>query len=80
MARATETYSLIRPELPSIDDYQCKPCSMIREGAVCRPEPPSAQWKPSDEAFVKNGLAVRLELIGLTHTGCSQVISTLYTG
>jgi len=59
MARATETYSLIRPELPPIDDFQCKPCSMIREGAVHRPEPPSLQWKPSDEAFLKNGLAVR---------------------
>eukprot|EP01032_Pedospumella_encystans_P016121 gene16121-18405_t len=58
MARATETYSLIRPELPPIDDFQCKPCSMIREGAVHRPEPPSLQWKPSDEAFLKNGLAV----------------------
>jgi len=59
MARATETYSLIRPELPPIDDFQCKPCSMIREGAVHRPEPPSLQWKPSEEAFLKNGLAVR---------------------
>ena len=63
MARATETYNLIRPELPPIEDHQCQPCSMIREGAVCRPVPPSSQWSPSEETFVKNGLQVSAFLL-----------------
>lgn len=58
MKRATETCQLILSELPPIDQHQVQPCSMIREGAVCRPEPPSQQWHPSEESFVKNGLQV----------------------
>lgn len=67
MARATETFSLIRPELPPIEDHQCQPCSMIREGAVCRPVPASSQWSPSEETFVKNGLQVCFLLLLSPH-------------
>ena len=34
-------------------------CSMIREGAVCRPSPPSAGWEPTEEEFEKEGARVR---------------------
>ena len=34
-------------------------CSMIREGAVCRPSPPSSGWDPSEECFEKEGARVR---------------------
>ena len=33
-------------------------CSMIREGAVCRPSPPCTGWDPSDEDFEKEGARV----------------------
>ncbi len=58
MARATETYQLILPHLPAMLPHQCQPCSMIREGAVCRPDPPSLYWTASDEDFTKDGMRV----------------------
>ena len=33
-------------------------CSMIREGAVCRPSPPCTGWEPTDEKFEKEGARV----------------------
>jgi hypothetical protein len=33
---------------------------MIREGAVCRPDPPSLYWSASDEDFLKDNLRVRV--------------------
>ena len=42
-------------------------CSMIREGAVCPPSPPSAGWEPTEEEFEKEGARVRqiLKIISL---------------
>jgi Histidine phosphatase superfamily (branch 1) len=37
-------------------------CSMIREGAVCRPSPSSSGWDPSEECFEKEGARVRHEV------------------
>jgi Histidine phosphatase superfamily (branch 1) len=37
-------------------------CSMIREGAVCRPSPSSSGWDPSEECFEKEGARVRNEV------------------
>ena len=58
MSRATETYQHIQPYLPPMAAHQCKPCSMIQEGAVMRPEPPSLYWNATDEDFTKEGLRV----------------------
>mmetsp|Transcript_8384 Transcript_8384/g.13894 ORF Transcript_8384/g.13894 Transcript_8384/m.13894 type:complete len:268 (-) Transcript_8384:2523-3326(-) len=55
MTRATQTFLHILPSLPPLRPYQCQPCSMIREAAVCRPDPPSLQWKVTDEQFAKEG-------------------------
>ena len=33
-------------------------CSMIREGAVCRPSPPCTGWEPTDEQFENEGARV----------------------
>ncbi len=60
MTRATETFALIHPFLPSMKSSSIQPCSMIREGAVCKPEPPSASWLPSEENFSKDGSRVRI--------------------
>ena len=58
MQRATETYNIIKPYLPAMAQHCLKPCSMITEGAVARPEPPKPRWQPSDESFAKDGLRV----------------------
>jgi hypothetical protein len=56
MKRATETGQLVIPHIPA--GANIEPCSMIREGAVCRPIPPSVAWKVTDEEFDKEGLRV----------------------
>lgn len=58
MARATETYQHILPHLPPLEPHQLQPCSMIREGAVCRPDPPSLHWTATEEHFTKDNLRV----------------------
>lgn len=58
MIRATETWQQIKPvlaasnQLPSEEHIEA--CSMIREGAVCPPIPPSSLWKPEGEEFFKD--------------------------
>jgi hypothetical protein len=63
MSRATETFELIRDELKTKDllppaAHNIKPCSMIREGAVCKPVPPASRWNVTEEDFVKDHLRV----------------------
>ena len=58
MKRATETFQCILPSLPAMEEHQLQPCSMITEGAVCRPSPTSVSWHPSEEEFEKDGLRV----------------------
>merc|ERR1712216_584896 len=69
MARATETGALITQEFsddgetldPTVNQgvhMEVAPCSMIREGAVARPEPPHRNWLPDDESFAKEGIRV----------------------
>jgi serine/threonine-protein phosphatase PGAM5 len=58
MKRATETWEAIQPELAK-DNYlptnhHIQACSMIREGAVSPPVPPSVLWTPSEEVFLKD--------------------------
>lgn len=57
MTRATETADLIVSQLPQ--DIRKEPCSMIREAAVCRPDPPSRSWVVTDEEFEREGLRVK---------------------
>jgi serine/threonine-protein phosphatase PGAM5 len=57
MTRATETAEHIISQLP--EGIRKEPCSMIREAAVCRPDPPSRSWVVTDEEFEKEGLRVR---------------------
>lgn len=58
MLRATQTFEKILPSLDSdpntLPTHRIQPCSMIREGAVCRPDPPSAGWHPTDDDFLKD--------------------------
>ncbi len=58
MIRATETYEQISPSLPPLQPHQIQACSMIREGAVCPPEPPSTNWDVTSEDFVIDGSRV----------------------
>ena len=49
MKRATETSDIILQQLSSSPPgstvpFKTEPCSMIREGAVCRPDPPAESW------------------------------------
>jgi hypothetical protein len=50
------TYSIVFYVL--VGEFNVEPCSMIREGAVCRPSPPSKGWNPTDEDFEKDGARV----------------------
>ena len=56
MQRATETAKGVISQLP--ENTPSEPCSMIREGAVCRPDPPARNWDVSDEDFEKEGIRV----------------------
>eukprot|EP01034_Spumella_vulgaris_P037184 gene37184-45872_t len=40
---------------------------MIREGAVCVPEPPSKAWKVTDEEFVVDGSRVQAAFLNYFH-------------
>jgi len=59
MARASETSKLIVEQLkkPPLN-HKVNACSMLRESAVCRPDPPFQQWDPSIEDFIKDNLRV----------------------
>jgi hypothetical protein len=57
MTRATETFNHIAPALPPAHG-ELRACNMIREGAVCQPEPKSVAWTPSEEAFRNDGARV----------------------
>jgi hypothetical protein len=58
MKRATETWEAIQTELTKNNylpkDHHIQACSMIREGAVCPPVPPSILWTPTEEVFLKD--------------------------
>jgi broad specificity phosphatase PhoE len=57
MTRATETFNHIAPALPPAHG-ELRACNMIREGAVCQPEPKSVAWTPSEAAFRNDGARV----------------------
>lgn len=64
MTRATESYLEIEPSLPeSLKSHQIQPCSMIREGAVCKPVPNSPSWIVSEEDFFKDGQRVSAVIV-----------------
>lgn len=68
MQRASETHALIQPHLPpSILPHHVKPCSMIMEGAVCRPSPKHDSWNPTDEEFIKDGARVHAAFLHHVH-------------
>jgi len=68
MARATETGLLIANELaPTEKTMQVSPCSMIREGAVTEPDPPSWRWRPTEEKFLKEGFRVEAGFLNHVH-------------
>lgn len=80
MTRATETHGLVQEELKGVPAEAVEPCSMIREGAVCRPNPPHSTWKPSDEDFEKDGLRVQAAFaqhMGRASEGESDSYSTV---
>lgn len=59
MARASETSKIILEELKEPPPtHKVSACSMLREGAVCRPDPAFQSWEPSDEDFEKDNLRV----------------------
>lgn len=68
MTRATETWEMIKPELtnhlPALSHIEC--CSMIREGAVCLPVPPSELWKPHPDKLFKDQQRVGLQSLSLS--------------
>jgi hypothetical protein len=57
MIRATETWQDIQSVLPPSVlpvEHQIRPCTMIREGAVCKPIPSATQWKVSEIDFIRD--------------------------
>jgi hypothetical protein len=40
-----------------------QPCSMIREGSVYPPEPPSMSWQPSELSFLKGNARVSMLIV-----------------
>lgn len=79
MARATETHGLIQPHLKGVLPHHVEPCSMIREGAVCRPQPPHPTWKPSDEDFYKDGLRIEAAFAAHIHRADDEEEDEDYT-
>ena len=78
MARARETHNLIMDNL-SISPVINQPCSMIREGAVCKPNPPSTTWTPSDEDFLKDNLRVEAGFMNHVHRASKNDTSNFTT-
>ena len=56
MTRATETANIILTHLP--DDINHASCDLLREGAPCPPEPPSAEWTPDPCDFYQEGARI----------------------
>ncbi len=57
MIRATETWQDIQSVLPPTilpPVYDIRPCTMIREGAVCKPVPSSSNWNVSEIDFIRD--------------------------
>lgn len=74
MRRAFETYQLILPYLPPLKDHMKQPCSMIREGAVCKPVPaPSANWGATEESFTIDGARVEAAFLNHIHRADEDV-------
>lgn len=69
MTRATETHNLIMESLldENILKHNIQPCSMIKEGAVCRPDPKHITWLPTDEDFFKDGVRVHAGFVNHIH-------------
>lgn len=67
MSRATETFNQIVPSLPPLAEHQMKSCSMIREGAVCRPIPETANWRVSEIDFLRDGKRVDAAFVNYIH-------------
>lgn len=67
MKRATETAEHVLLHLPA--DIAVEPCSMIREGAVCRPVPfPTTPWESAtEENFEKDGQRVLAAFLQHVH-------------
>ena len=66
MSRAKETHDLIIPMLTEKPIYD-EPCTMIREGAVCKPSPESINWHPSDESFFKDNKRIEAGFVNHIH-------------
>ena len=56
MTRATETANIILTHLPG--DISHSSCDLLREGAPCPPEPPSAEWTPDPCDFYQEGARI----------------------
>ena len=67
MARATETHHLMMPHLKEIKQCYDQPCSLIKEGAPCKPSPASVTWKPSEESFYKDNLRIEAAFCNHIH-------------
>lgn len=68
MARATETAEILTKQLlNSAEPHKHLPCSLLREGAVFPPSPPSSSWQPSEESFVKDSLRAEAAFLTYLH-------------
>ena len=68
MARATETASILTKQLlDGPEPHKHLPCSLLREGAVFPPTPPSSAWQPSEESFVKDSLRAEAAFLTYLH-------------
>ncbi|XP_071848424.1 serine/threonine-protein phosphatase PGAM5, mitochondrial-like isoform X1 [Apostichopus japonicus] len=55
MTRARETADIIAKHLPEVPREEC---SMLREGAPIKPEPPAGHWKPDVKQFYEDGARI----------------------
>ncbi len=71
MTRAHETAEVILSELldsdAESDSIKIEACSMLREGAVHRTDPPAPHYDPGEEKFTKDNLRVEAGFINHFH-------------
>ena len=70
MTRATETFNIIRKQLPYNVPHE--PSDLIREGCVYRPIPKHPLWQPTEEEFEVDGARIEEAFQTFIHRSLSE--------
>jgi len=55
MTRATQTADIVHSHFPELP---IESCDLLREGAPCKPDPPSDTWVPDESSFYQEGARI----------------------